>query len=303
MLPSNNLGFCWALSRRENRPLVQTMSDLKNSSSARGSAPDLQTERELLLQSFHQGAALTERLMSEYARLKERVLEVEEENARLRAQLLADDRVARLLEQVERLERDRAELLSRTKQAEELRGSLSERAIEIESEFAHFANLYVAGNQLHASLTLQGVWQRLRDILGQLIGAASYALYLRSEDGARLLFVGGEGFPHDIPRELAIEGSKVGGVVSAGIAKIDEDGTSTAAGEPRAIIPLTLADKAIGAFVIHRLLEQKLRFSRTDFELFKLLGQHAGPALVGAFLFESGGHKLPSAEALLSAGF
>jgi hypothetical protein len=277
------------------------MSDLKNSSSARGSAPDLQTERELLLQSFHQGAALTERLMSEYARLKERVLEVEEENARLRAQLLADDRVARLLEQVERLERDRAELLSRTKQAEELRGSLSERAIEIESEFAHFANLYVAGNQLHASLTLQGVWQRLRDILGQLIGAASSALYLRSEDGARLLFVGGEGFPHDIPRELAIEGSKVGGVVSAGIAKIDEDGTSTAAGEPRAIIPLTLADKAIGAFVIHRLLEQK--FSRTDFELFKLLGQHAGPALVGAFLFESGGHKLPSAEALLSAGF
>lgn len=279
------------------------MSDPKISSSALGSAPDLQTERELLLQSFHQGAALTERLLSEYSRLKERVLEVEEDNARLRAQLLEDDRVARLLEQVERLERDRAELLSRTKQAEEVRGSLSDRAIEIEAEFAHFANLYVAGNQLHASLTLQGVWQRLRDILGQLIGAASYALYLRSEDGGRLLFVGGEGFPPDTPRELSIEGSKVGRVVSGGIAQIDEDGTSVAAGQPRAIIPLTLADKAIGAFVIHRLLEQKLRFSRTDFELFKLLGQHAGPALVGAFLFESGGHKLPSAEALLLAGF
>lgn len=280
------------------------MSDPKFSAGGAGSPPDLLTEREAVLQSFHRGAALTERLMSEYAQLKERLQEVEEDNARLRAQLLAEDRVARLLEQVERLERDRVELLSRTREAEQVRGSLTDRALEIEAEFNHFANLFVAGNQLHASLTLQGVWLRLKDILGQLIGAASYGLYLRSEDGRRLLYLGGDHFPPSAARELSMEDSYVGRIVSGGIARIDEDGAaaSTLAGEPRAVVPLSLEDKSIGAFVIYRLLEQKMRFSRTDFELFKLLGQHAGPALVGAFLFESGGHKLPGAEAFQAAG-
>jgi GAF domain-containing protein len=66
---------------------------------------------------------------------------------------------------------------------------------------------------------------------------------------------------------------------------------------PAVIIPLGVDETAVGAIVIFGTLEQKPRFSHTDFELFKLLGQHAAAALVGAALFEQAARRLPGAEA------
>jgi GAF domain len=261
--------------------------------------PDLMKERDEVLQSFNRSARLTEQFMGEYSRMRTRLLEVEDENFRLRAQLEADDKVARLLRQVENLERERTDLLKRTERAEKAQDRFDERFGEVETEFSQLANLFVASNQLHASLSPRGVTRRIKEILAQLVGAESYAMYFLSADGRELLPMASEGVPGDKLLPLQLEGTLVGRVLLGHSAKIDEERDVHVPdyNDPPAIVPLVVDERAVGAIVIYSTLEQKPRFSRTDFELFKLLGQHAAAALVGAALFEGGGHKLPGADA------
>src|SRR5690606_10038515 len=246
--------------------------------------PDLMKERDEVLQSFSRGARLTEHFVEEYTRMHERIVELETDNGKLRAQLEADDALARLLEQVERLEEERKELLSRTQKAEEAQGQFNEQFSEVEDQFASLANLFVASNQLHASLTPRGVVRRIKEILAQLVGAEAYAMYIASSDGKDLVPVASEGVPGEHLVSLPFEGSTVGAVVHSRQAVIDEDRDTNHIDfeHPPVIIPLGVDDTAVGAIVIYGTLEQKPRFSPTDFELFKLLGQHAAAALVGA---------------------
>lgn len=261
--------------------------------------PDLMKEREEVLQSFSRSARLTEQFMGEYARMRQKLIEVENENSRLRAQLEADDKVARLLEQVEKLERERKELLRRTESAERAQDQFDARSMEVENEFAQLANLFVASNQLHASMTPRGVVRRIKEILAQLVGAESYAMYFLGPDERDLLPVASEGVPGERLSPIRIEGSEVGRVVLGRSAQIDEERDAYPADfvHPPAIVPLIVDERPLGVIVIYGTLQQKVRFSPTDFELFKLLGQHAARALVGAALFEGNGHKLPGADA------
>jgi chromosome segregation ATPase len=130
--------------------------------------PDLMKERDEVIQSLSRGVRLTEHFVGEYTRMHDRVLALEEDNRRLRAQLEADDAMARLLSQVEKLEEERRSLLTRTQKAEKAQDQFDERFNEVEIEFASLANLYVASNQLHASLTPRGVVRRIKEVLSQL---------------------------------------------------------------------------------------------------------------------------------------
>ncbi|HEX3345638.1 MAG TPA: hypothetical protein VHS09_13740, partial [Polyangiaceae bacterium] len=69
---------------------------------------------------------------------------------------------------------------------------------------------------------------------------------------------------------------------------------------PAACIPLPVEDRAVGAIVVFDLLAQKAEFVTVDRELFKLLGAHAGAALVAAYLYTSGDGRVPSPDALRS---
>ncbi len=261
--------------------------------------PDLMRERDEVLQSFSRGAKLTEHFMQEYSRIRDRALALEHENEQLRAQLEADDAVGRLLAKVERLESERRELMSRTERAEKAQDSFDERFGEVENEFASLANLFVASNQLHASLTPRGVVRRIKEILAQLVGAEVYAMYILSLDGRELVPVASEGVPGDRLISLSAADSRVGEVIHSRKSAIEEDRDTSRVNyeDPVVIIPLDVDETSVGAIVIYGTLEQKTRFSYTDFELFKLLGQHAAAALVGAALFDKANRKLPGAEA------
>ncbi len=261
--------------------------------------PDLMRERDEVLQSFSRGARFAEQFMSEYTSMRQRLIEMENENDRLRAQLLADDKVARLLEKVEQLERERQELLKRTERAERARTQFDERYSEVENEFASLANLFVASNQLHASLSPRGSVRRIKEILAQLVGAETYAMYLLSGDGRELVPIASEGVPGERLIPFSVSDSVVGRAVVDRKSRIleDRDVSRVDYGDPPAIIPLVVDETSVGAIVIFATLEQKTRFAHTDFELFRLLGQHAAAALVGASLFEGAGRKLPGAEA------
>lgn len=261
--------------------------------------PDLMKERDEVLQSFSRGARLTEQFVAEYTRMRDRVIELESDNARLRAQLEADDAMARLLHKVESLEHERKDLLSRTAKAEEAQNQFDERFNEVEGEFASLANLYVASNQLHGSLSPRGVVRRVKEILAQLVGAESYAVYLSSSDSKELVPIASEGVPGGKLVTLRLNESVIGKVVIEGKAKIDDERPSNDLSfeNPLVIIPLIVDETTVGAIAIFATLEQKPRFSHTDFELFKLLGQHAASALVGASLFDQASRSLPGAEA------
>lgn len=263
--------------------------------------PDLLKERDEVLQSFNRGARLTEQFMTEYTRMRQRVMELESDNMKLRVQLEADDAMARLLFQVEKLERERSELLVRTEKAEKAQNKVDERFAEAETEFASLANLYVASNQLHSSLTPRGVVRRIKEILAQLVGAESYAVYLLSEDGKELVPIASEGVPGGSLGAMSLEESPMGKVVQGGKSAIDDERASNVLDlhNPPAIIPLVIDDSSVGAISIFATLNQKTRFSATDFELFRLLGHHAATALVGATLFDRMGRKLPGAESFM----
>lgn len=261
--------------------------------------PDLMKERDEVIQSLSRGVRLTEHFVREYTRMHERVIALEQDNARLRAQLEADDAMARLLAEVEKLEEERRLLLTRTQKAEQAQDQFDERFNEVELEFSSLANLYVASNQLHASLSPRGVVRRIKEVLAQLVGAESYAMYLTSADGKELVPIASEGVPGGKLVSVPTEGSRIGKVVQAGSASIDEERPPNAVDfdNPTVIIPLIVDETTVGAVAIFATLEQKPYFSHTDFELFKLLGQHAASALVGASLFDAAGRKLPGADA------
>jgi GAF domain len=259
------------------------MSDVSTKEST--PPPDLSKEREEVLRSFRKSAALTERFMDQYAKMRDRLIEVELENHRLRSRLAGDATAPSSRGNVEfARESTRSEV----------------RILELEEEFAHLASLFVAGTQLQASLTTRAVLRRLRDILGQLVGARAYAVFFLSSDASRLLPVVSEGVPVEHRQPLAVADSMLGRVMTGLTSKIDEDSEANELSfeAPPAVIPLMADDRAVGVISIFGLLPQKTRFTRTDFELFRLLGQHAAPALIGASLFEQSGHKLPGAESI-----
>jgi len=263
--------------------------------------PDLKKEGEKFLRKFSKGARLTEDFINEHERLQGRLRDLEEENARLRAQIKTDDAIHELLGRIDRLESEKRDLLSRYQQAEAVSTKFSERFQEVESEFANLANLFVASNQLHSSMSPRGVTRRIKEVMAQLVGAESYCMYLANAERTELVPIASEGVSGDRLAPIRIDSSRVGEVFRTGKALIDEEGDPSQGtlDNPPAIVPLNVDDKVVGVIAIFTTLSQKRQFDTIDFELFKLLGQHAAAALVSASLFAQAERKLPGLEAFL----
>jgi putative methionine-R-sulfoxide reductase with GAF domain len=232
---------------------------------------DLGSERERFVRSFTRGSKLTEEFIEEYERVIQRLETLEGENATLRAQV------------------------------EAISNQFSARVREVESEFSNLANLYVASNQLHSSLTPRGVTRRIKEVLAQLVGAERYSMYLANPEGSELVPIAFEGVPGGELAPIPVSGTSLGAVFKSGEAKIEEDADPSqgAVERPAAVIPLVIDDRIVGVIAIFSTLAQKTRFDAVDFELFRLLGQQAAAALVSASLFAQADRRLPGLEAFL----
>lgn len=263
--------------------------------------PDLKRERDELLHSISKGTRITEEFTREHERLEARLRELESENASLRAKVEADSAVRELLDKIQQLETDKRELLSRFHAAEAASTEVSARVQEIEAEFANLANLFVASNQLHGSLSPRGVMRRIKEVLAQLVGAESYCLYLSSADKNELVPIAFEGVSGEKVAPVSVERGPLGEVFRSGEAAVDEerDPSQGSHEAPAAVIPLTVDDQRVGVIAIFSTLSQKKRFDTIDFELFKLLGQHAAAALVSASLFAQADRKFPGLESFI----
>jgi putative methionine-R-sulfoxide reductase with GAF domain len=273
----------------------------KRSERSDAPAPDLRSERDQFLQKFTRGARITDEFLREYEELAHRMQVVEAENALLRNQVEAGDAIRELSRKIEHLEREKDELLSRFRRAEAQSSTVSARVEEVELEFANLANLFVASNQIHSSLSPRGVTRRIKEVLAQIVGAERYSMYLVNPEGSELVPIASEGVSGNDLVPVRVAGTALGEVFRSGSAQVNEDiepckGTLQS---PAAILPLSVDDRIVGIIAIFSTLSQKERFDTVDFELFKLLGQHAAAALISASLYVQAERKLPGLEAFL----
>jgi hypothetical protein len=265
---------------------------------------ELKEKRDAFLQRFFKrGAELTDELVNENQRLHEHTSRLEEENASLKTQLASDRAIRDLLTKIDELKREKARLLSTVHQQEEITSEVTNRFAEIESELESFANLYVASFQLHASLRASTVVKNVKELLVQLVGARSLAIYFTDDDGRRLTPITSEGVDlATLPVIGVHEISTADGAAAViertfltGVPHVSEGNVNSL---PAACIPLLLEERVVGTIVVYALLEHKARFVSVDRELFKLLGAHAGAVLVSANLWAAQNGRLPAAEAL-----
>src|SRR6187402_1229036 len=171
---------------------------------------DLKTERDEFLKKFSRGSQLSEEFLKEHERMQARLQDLESENAGLRAKVEADQAVRELLGKIERLEREKSELVSQYRQAEAATTEFTARVQEVESEFANLANLFVASNQLHSSLSPRGVTRRIKEVLAQLVGAERYCMYLANSDNTELIPIAYEGVAGGSLTPVKIADSELG---------------------------------------------------------------------------------------------
>jgi hypothetical protein len=286
-----------------------------SSKDTRGGPGGLDASQSAFVQTFFKrGAEITEELIRENERLREQVGQFEQENAALRTQLASDDTLRVALRKIEDLEREKKELVSHIQTETATATRFEAHHAHMEAEIANLANLYVALYQLHASLDLTRVTDRLRELLAQLIGAREYAIYVTSEARGELVPVAVEGDRRRAPT-VRLRGANdpppgaaaiVERVFLTGDAHIQEgplaQGTRAPDAPPVACVPLRVDGRAIGVIVVYDVLPHKERFLPVDYELFKLLGAHAATALVGALLHAHGGGVVPGVEAFRSLG-
>jgi GAF domain-containing protein len=277
--------------RRSDRPSATVAAELKE-------------KRDAFLHTFFKrGAELTDELVHENKRLRDQLAVLEEENASLKTQVASDRAIRDLLKKIDELEREKARLLSSMHEQEEITGRITNRYAEVESELESFANLYVASFQLHSSLRARTVVRNIKELLQQLVGARTQAIYFLDEEARRLEPVAADGVDLATLPTVALQDGAAGEPVSAVLERTFLTGVPhVAEGDvtmpPAACIPLQLDDRVVGVIVVYTLFEQKKHFVAVDRELFKLLGAHAGATLVAAHLYTSGDGRLPTPAAL-----
>ena len=92
-------------------------------------AAELKEKRDAFLQTFFKrGAELTDELVSENGRLREKMGKLEAENAALKTQLASDSAIRECLKKIDELEREKARLLSTVHEQEEIDATASPRS-------------------------------------------------------------------------------------------------------------------------------------------------------------------------------
>jgi GAF domain-containing protein len=274
---------------------------------------DIRTQRTAFVSTFFKkGAELTEELLRENERLRAAAHKIEAENAALRTQLRSDDAIREALKKIDELEREKEALLSQFTRVEAVTTRFTTRYSEIEEELANLANLYVASYQLHSAIRLPTVVQHLRELLAQLVGARSHAVYLADEKRRLLVPISSDGVDIErLPRVQLVEATEPprGGsallerVFLTGVPHIEEgDVSHSSLDAPAACLPMRIEERPVGVIAVYELLPQKERFVAVDFELFKMLAAHAATALVGAMLYAHADGKLPGLEMFRDLG-
>ncbi len=258
-----------------------------------------------LLAIFEEGKQFTEALLKENERLRLHVVNLSNEKQALESELLSRD-ISSLKERICQLEQENAQALGSLKSlreqctnVEKENWEFAERYVDIERKNTNLINLYVASYRLHSTLKYAEVIEIIKEIIINLIGSEDFRIYLNDTQENRLVLIAYEG-PEPAQSTLNIKDDIVSNTVVSGTPYIASEAEAAAAKDgPMACIPMKVDDKIMGLIVIQRLLMQKNGFQKRDYELFELLAGHAATAIYGSHLYSLSERKRTTLEGFL----
>lgn len=249
---------------------------------------------------FDEGARYMDQLVEENEKLR---LELARERDKTRA--ASPEELSRLRTQLALAQEDSA---SAHRQLESLREEIeristenrefAEVCVRLQEQQAALSSLYTASYELHSSLELQGVLESLMEIIINLLGSESFAIYLADEKQRSLRAMLEVDLPPLAPRTLEIGHGVVGKAALSGERFIEPKQED--AGTPRVLVPLRVHDQPVGVLAIHGLLPQKQGIlSELDRELLRLVSAQAATALHGAMLYAKEARRAATFEGLV----
>jgi GAF domain-containing protein len=125
------------------------------------------------------------------------------------------------------------------------------------------------------------------EIVINLVGAHSFAIYLVEPQEGHLRPAMAEGVDLASLKPLPLEGSVAGKAVRTGELYVN-DSLLISGGSPEnpiVVVPLLIKGEPIGAVILFKMLPQKKKFAEVDRELFNLLAGHAATALFASKLY------------------
>ena len=154
-------------------------------------------EGEEVLNILRRGADFTKELLQENERLRLRLVEVED-TQQVAAQNPDDWEKLRveMLGRIRNLEEENRSFRERLLEVEDENRRFADRYLEIEEKNNNLANLYVASYQLHSTLDPEEVVKIVLEIVINLIGAETFALYMLERE-VELEPVASEGVPRE----------------------------------------------------------------------------------------------------------
>jgi nitrate/nitrite-specific signal transduction histidine kinase len=261
---------------------------------------DLFERADEFLAVFRRGAEFTKQLVDENARLRRRLVEVEARQDEAAQDTTEWSKLRQeLLERIRGLEGERSDVLERMRTLEEENRQFAARFVEVEEENNNLANLYVASYQLHSSLNVAEVVKIIIEIVINLIGAQTFAVYVHDEKTGLLEAVAAEGEDLAVFPSMPLGEGVVGAAVASGATQCSGETASSDHAQPIVTIPLRVNDRPIGAIAIFELLEQKNGLSPLDHELFTLLAGHAATAIFAAQLHSQSERKLSTIQGFI----
>ncbi len=190
-----------------------------------------------------------------------------------------------------------AEIYRRNTVLEESVREIEELLIRTESQAAQLANLYVATYQLHASLDESDVRAAVADIAVNLLGAESFTIWVRSEEGQLLPAPESSGLATDPGRTDTYVGGD--SLIDAAIDSSTPQFGLVDGSKHVAAVPFSTHGEVVGVLAIQCFLKQKQTISADDCQLLDVMGAHAATALLAARSFGVARRKLKTYEGLL----
>lgn len=262
----------------------------------------IKNKAEEFLQIFRKGEEFTQEVLKENERLRFKLVQLEEENRKVKTSSGSDSVVRNLESKLAVMEEENKRLMERYREVESENKDFAEKYLEVEYENNNLANLYVASYQLHSTLDFNEVLKTVLEIIMNLVGAEKFAVMLLDEKTGALSAVASEGVDKsEIPMVHIGEGI-VGEVAKSGEHYFAEDVTVISGddyGNPMVCIPLQIKEHIIGVIVIYSLLMQKEKFTDVDYELFSMLAGHAATAIFSSRLYSQSERKLVTIQSFL----
>ena len=196
--------------------------------------------------------------------------------------------VQQLRETLEKFQQESAILLRGASSLEDFLQQQEQRYADLEQELNDTALLYVSSYQLNSRRDPKEVLRQIRELLEQLAGVESFAIYIANDAGDVLQPVSARSIALAELSPLRARQRPLD-VVSSGRCAMISDQAPLRAGSldaPLAVIPLQLGDRMVGAILVLKLFEHKTRWAQVDPQLFQLLASHGASALFAAHLYQ-----------------